>query len=231
MKGYSTDRINTMFSRIAGVYDFMNDIISLGTHRQIRKKLIDIAEIKPDYKILDCATGTGTLAVMMYRASGGRAQITGIDNCHEMLEIARKKHHHTHIRWIYGDCHSLPFPDKTFDLTTIAFGIRNMEDPLQVLKEMARVTKSGKKVIILEGGKPHIYFLPLFYVYSFIYLPFVGALFARNPAAYLYLGRSIKSFYSMDEFLELMKKSELFTEVTGTSFAGGICYICSGKVR
>src|SRR5882672_2799470 len=146
-----------MFDGIAHRYDLVNRVISLGIDQSWRKKTVRSLELRPGAKVLDLATGTGDLAIMVSRMHP-QVTIVGVDPSEKMLEVGRKKLTEAalneRIALEVGDAQALKFPDNSFDGLCIAFGIRNVPDRLQGLREMARVTKPGGRVAILELSEP-----------------------------------------------------------------------------
>lgn len=189
--------IGKMFDRIALRYDSVNTILSLSIDRVWRKTAIRALDIRPGNAVLDIATGTGDMAVLALRKHACR--VTGIDLSRQMLRLAQEKSHANGLkacfRVLQGDALSMPFPDRTFHHAMTSFGIRNVHDIDDFLKEVYRVLKPGGRFVILEFSLPG--FRPVRWVYS-IYLnrllPFFGGLISRDFASYRYLRDSIKDF-------------------------------------
>src|SRR5690606_29043528 len=151
-----------------------NSILSMGIHHLWRKKMVAISGAKPGMKVLDCATGTGDLAIEFKKAVGPEGQVIGTDFCQEMLipAPAKAKAQNLDIQFEQADVMNLPYQDGQFDIVSISFGIRNVADPVKALQEMARVTKPGGCVMILEFGQADMpVFAPLFNFYSSKVLP------------------------------------------------------------
>ncbi|BBM83623.1 bifunctional demethylmenaquinone methyltransferase/2-methoxy-6-polyprenyl-1,4-benzoquinol methylase UbiE [Candidatus Uabimicrobium amorphum] len=225
-------KIHDMFAQIAGTYDRTNSVLSLGIHHLWRNRLIKMSETKPGDAILDCATGTGDVAITFYKKNKGQGRIVGTDFCAPMLELAEKKSksNYPEIEWKIEDAQDLSFPDNTFDIATISFGIRNVDNTEDCLKSMARVVKPGGKVLILEFGQPHWPIKPFFNLYSGYILPFVGGIISGDRKAYKYLNTSSAQFPTGKKFIELMEKTQAFSEVYFKSLTSGVCYIYVGKV-
>src|SRR5262249_40080375 len=153
-------------------------------------------------RVLDCATGTGDLALELKRAVGPAGEAIGTDFCAEMLEPAPAKAARAglEVRFAVADALSLPFGDARFDVASIAFGIRNADHPRRCLREMARVVKPGGSVIVLEFGQPRGAFGALFRAYSRGVMPLVGGLMTGNRAAYQYLPRTAAAFPAGEKF-------------------------------
>jgi len=217
-----------MFSAIAPSYDLGNNVLSLGIHHGWRRKAVRLSGAKPGDRVLDCATGTGALALLFKKAVGEKGEVTGVDFCPEMLDIARKKSAAAGIHFETADILELPFTDNQFDIASIAFGIRNMEEPIACLKEMGRVVKKGGRVVILELGQPRGLTKPPFNLYRKWIIPSIGGLLTGNRAAYEYLLESSSTFPCGDKFLELMKEAGVFTETGATSLWPGLAYVYTG---
>jgi demethylmenaquinone methyltransferase/2-methoxy-6-polyprenyl-1,4-benzoquinol methylase len=227
------DVIRSMFSKVAANYDRGNDVLSMGVHHLWRKKLVKYSGARAGQKILDCATGTGDLAIEFKTVVGPTGQVTGTDFCAEMLVPAPKKalDRGLEIRFEQADVTALQYGDQDFDITSISFGIRNVSDPVKALKEMARVTKTGGTVMILEFGQVQIpIFGPLYNFYSEKILPKLGGLVTGQGEAYEYLQKSSAAFPCREQFLDLMKQSGAYGACEFISLTGGIAYIYKGTV-
>lgn len=184
-------------------------------------------------KILDCATGTGDLAIEFKQKVGVVGSVTGTDFCAEMLIPApqKAKDKGLEITFEQADVTALQYQDKQFDITSISFGIRNVSDPVKALKEMARVTKSGGKVMVLEFGQVNVPVIGTLYnYYSQNILPKIGGLVTGQKDAYEYLQKSSAAFPCREEFIDLMKESNSFSKMEYISLTGGIAYIYKGTV-
>lgn len=220
-----------MFDGIAHRYDLVNRVISLGIDQSWRKKTVRSLELKPGARVLDLATGTADLAIMIARQHP-HVTLVGVDPSPKMLEVGQKKldaeQLAERIELAVGDAQALNFPDRSFDGVSIAFGIRNVPDRLKGLKEMARVTKPGGRIAILELSEPRGGLLgPLarFHVHSVV--PAVGALLS-GAKEYHYLQRSIAAFPSARRFEALMREAGL-NIVASTSLTFGVCHLYVGE--
>jgi demethylmenaquinone methyltransferase / 2-methoxy-6-polyprenyl-1,4-benzoquinol methylase len=228
------EKIKNMFGRVAGKYDLANSILSLGVHHLWRRKLVNLSLAQPGQKVLDCATGTGDLAIEFKKQVGTLGEVIGTDFCVEMLGPAPKKAKEKglDIDFQVADVMDLPFEENTFDICSISFGIRNVQDPKKALKEMARVTRSGGQVIVLEFGQLQWPVLASIYnFYSEKILPRLGALVTGEKEAYEYLHKSSQNFPCRDEFLNLMESTKSFSDVKYTALTAGIAYIYQGTVK
>lgn len=216
--------VQKMFASISDKYDLLNDILSFGIHKLWRKKSVKLASPSNQTKILDVACGTGDFAFEFEKYS---SDIIGLDFCEEMLEIARKKAHknNSSVKFIQGDALSLPFKDETFDIVSIGFGIRNVDDIKKAITEMYRVLKKDGKIIILEFGQPKNFFIRLLYkIYSKYIMPYIGKIFARSKEAYTYLPTTANAFPCRESFLEIANVAE-FKRMSYKSLSFGIAYL------
>ncbi|MBL0692067.1 bifunctional demethylmenaquinone methyltransferase/2-methoxy-6-polyprenyl-1,4-benzoquinol methylase UbiE [Comamonas sp. JC664] len=225
--------VREMFSSIATKYDVTNEVLSFGIHRLWRRKAVRLSAAKEGDRILDCASGTGDLALVFKRKVGASGRVVGTDFCPEMLENAPAKAEKAglQVEFQVADAMDLPFADNTFDVASISFGIRNVDDPVKCLKEMARVVRPGGRVVVLEFGQPTGVFGALFRFYSKTVMPTVGGLLTGNRAAYQYLPRTSASFPAGDKFLELMEQSGAYAERAAHPLTFGTAYIYVGTVR
>jgi demethylmenaquinone methyltransferase/2-methoxy-6-polyprenyl-1,4-benzoquinol methylase len=204
-------RIRTMFGNIAPRYDLLNHLLSLNIDRYWRRRTTRLAPADGDGPVLDVCTGTGDLALAYHKATGGRVPIVGTDFCLPMLVSARKKalrrRVSQRIRFLEADTQRLPFPNDTFQLTAVAFGLRNVTDTDRGLAEMARVTRRGGKVVILEFSRPrHWLFGRLYRAYFRWLLPAIGQAVSRSrESAYNYLPASVMEFPDGEALADRMR--------------------------
>lgn len=212
-----------LFSSIAPKYDLLNHLLSLNIDRIWRKMLTDCARMQPDDRILDVCTGTGDIAIEFARR-GCSGKIIGIDISDRMLRIAQQKIEklklQRKITLQKGDGLKLPFENETFDIVTIGFGLRNLIDYKSGISEMARVLKSGGRLLILEFSLPQNPGLSGIYCfYLKMFVPLIGGIISGSKSAYGYLSSSIQNFLRYEEVLKLMKANKLknlcFKELTG----------------
>ena len=219
-------KVEQMFSRIAARYDLLNHVLSLGLDRGWRKKVArETGEI--DCRgVLDVCTGTGDMAVELCRFWKGKAFVEGIDFSHELLEIARKKSKKAglddNMTFREGNAESLPYGDEQFDAVTITFGLRNINNRGKALKEFYRVTRPGGCFVCLEFSHPkNPVFQKMYSLYLLKVVPFVSQLFGSDPAAYQYLGNTIKDFPPPSGLVSLIESAG-WKNTTYKKFAGGI---------
>lgn len=226
--------IHSMFSKVALNYDRGNNILSLGIHHLWRTQLVKKSGAKPGYQILDCATGTGDLAIAFKKAVGPTGTVIGTDFNQEMLASAptKAKQQNLDIKFELADVTKLQYPDNQFDICSISFGIRNVGDPVKALQEMARVCKPGGQVIVLEFGQMNIPVVSSLYgFYSEKILPKLGGVVTGQHEAYDYLQKSSSAFPCREEFLKLMKEAGSFSEMHYAPVSLGIAYMYFGTVK
>jgi len=222
-----------MFASIARRYDKGNQVLSLGLHHRWRRAAVKASGAKPGDRVLDCATGTGDLAFAFQRAVGRLGRVLGIDFCAEMLEVARAKAEEEGlpIQFEEADTLHLPYADGAFDVASIAFGIRNVDDPARGVSEMARVVRPGGSVAVLEFGQPGgALFGPLYRFYSAHVIPRIGGWLTGKRSAYEYFHRTSSEFPSGPAFVALMENTERFSSVRARSLTGGIAHVYIGTV-
>ncbi|MCB9730635.1 MAG: class I SAM-dependent methyltransferase [Deltaproteobacteria bacterium] len=202
-----------MFDRIARRYDLMNRLLSFGLDRRWRRHLLDaLGEVAPGDALLDVATGTADVALAMAARFEG-AEVVGLDPSYGMLAVGREKIARrgmdARVSLVAGDAQALPFPDGRFAATAIAFGIRNVPDRLRALREFARVTRPGGRVVVLELSEPRrgaLAPLARFHVHRVV--PWLGSLLS-GAREYRYLQQSIAAFPPAESFAALMAEAGL----------------------
>jgi len=222
-----------MFNAIAGRYDFLNHLLSLGQDVRWRKALKQFLPDSDGQTILDLATGTADVLISLSKNNPKIHRGLGVDPAIKMLEIGRKKikaqHLDDRLELAQGDAQALPFLDDTFDCVAIAFGIRNIPDLRLALLEMYRVTKKGGRVLILEFSKPEN---PLLKAGHWLYLqtvvPMVGFLFSGNFKAYMYLNQTIQTFPYGDRFCKILKQMG-FVNIEPHPLMGGAATIYAAQ--
>lgn len=224
-------QVEQMFDNISGKYDLLNRILSMGIDVSWRKKVVKSVKKEKPETILDIATGTGDLAIAMAKSTD--AKITGFDLSAGMLEVGRKKveeqNLQNRIEMIQGDAENMPFEDNSFDVITVAFGVRNFENLEKGLNDIYRVLKPDGKFIILEFSQPESF--PMKQLYSFYsrtVLPRIGKKISKDQSAYTYLPDSVQAFPYGEEMKKILKKSK-FVEPYDKKLTFGIASIYESK--
>ncbi len=228
-------RIRRMFGQIAPWYDFLNHLLSLNIDKRWRDRTAKLVPPGPAAlgPILDLCTGTGDLALTYDRDAKGTVPIVGADFSHEMLVRAVKKcaavGASDRVKFVEADAQALPFADNTFQLVTIAFGLRNVTDTDKGLREMVRVTRPGGRVAILEFSKPRNPVLGRLYLWYFRFvLPLIGQMISRSrESAYRYLPASVLKFPDYDALADRMRAAGL-DEVKYRPFTFGVATLYVG---
>jgi demethylmenaquinone methyltransferase/2-methoxy-6-polyprenyl-1,4-benzoquinol methylase len=219
----SPEGVESMFDRIAPVYDFMNHAMTMGLDRRWRRLTAE-AVVAPGDKVLDACCGTGDLALAA-RAEGG--EVTGLDFSEEMLKRARRKSNE--IEWVRGDMLRLPFANETFDAVTVGFGVRNVEDLDAAVRELRRVLKPGGRLAILEIVRPRGPLKVFFRAWFDGLVPLAGKVLPGG-AAYSYLPASVRRFPGPAELGERVRDAG-FDPVAHRLLGGGIVVLMVGEVR
>ena len=208
------DAVRSMFDRIAPVYDAMNRAMTLGLDQRWRRATV-AAAVRPGDRVLDACCGTGDLAIAAHRAGG---RVTGVDFSEPMLARARRKA--AVVEWVRGDALTLPFAAEAFDVATVGFGVRNLDDLERGLAELRRVLRPGGRLGILEITRPRGVLAPFYGLWFDRLVPLLGRLLPGG-SAYTYLPASVRGFPGPDELAELLRAAG-FTDVDYRLFAGGI---------
>ena len=221
-----------VFHSVAGKYDLMNDVMSFGIHRLWKRYTIDCSGVRPGQKVLDLAGGTGDLAAKFARIVGPTGEVVLADINDSMLRVGRDKLRDlgivSNVSYVQVDAEKLPFEDNTFDLITIAFGLRNVTDKDAALRSMLRVLKPGGRLLVLEFSKPEVEMLSKAYdLYSFHVMPRMGEFIARDKDSYQYLAESIR-MHPDQETLKGMMEDAGFENVEYHNLTGGIVALHRG---
>ncbi|MCR6663251.1 MAG: bifunctional demethylmenaquinone methyltransferase/2-methoxy-6-polyprenyl-1,4-benzoquinol methylase UbiE [Luteimonas sp.] len=224
--------VGEVFSSVAGKYDLMNDLMSLGIHRVWKRYFVGTAQVKKGDRVLDLAGGTGDIAALLKDRVGETGELVLGDINGTMLRVGRDRMtDRGNVRGFeYVQCNAekLPFPDASFDLVTIAFGLRNVTDKDAALREMLRVLKVGGQARVLEFSEVKAeWFKPIYDFHSFNILPKLGSLFAGDPGSYQYLAESIRKHPPQDE-LKAMMDAAGFARARYRNLSGGIVAIHDG---
>ena len=225
------DQVATMFNNISKNYDDLNRVISFGIDISWRKKVVQIVSKNNPQQILDIATGTGDLALMM--STLAPEKIIGLDISEGMLSVGKEKiskaQLNDKIEMVVGDSEDIPYADNTFDAITVSFGVRNFANLDKGLREIRRVLKSGGILVILETSNPTKFpFKQGYKFYTSFILPVIGKLFSKDKIAYSYLSESANFFPFGEAFNNILKKNG-FINTTHTPVTFGVASIYSAS--
>ncbi len=227
MEGPKAEKTKNMFSDVAKTYDLANNALTFGLAHKWRNKIVKLSETPKDGAVLDCATGTGDLALAFKKHLGKESRVVGQDFCKEMLDLAPHKANKKNldVKFQLGDVMELPYEDQSFDTVTIAYGIRNVQDPKVGLSEMWRVLKPNGKLLILETGEGEgILNWPITF-YTKHVTPFIGGLVTKKKDAYKYLSNSSQKFPSKGNFIALSKNFKNLKNAYFKTLMFGASYI------
>lgn len=219
-------KVSELFATIARRYDLINDIQSFGLHRVWKRRVLRLANPKPGERALDLCCGTGDLTLAL--ATSG-AESVGLDFSEPMLEVARQKakarNAASKAEFICADAQKIPFPENTFDILTIGYGLRNLADLDAGLQDMFRVAKPGARFVTLEFGKPdNPVWRTIYFGYLRFFLPIFGKLFCGSAAAYRYILESLKHYPAQQAVAEKMRNAG-WKNVRVINLLGGIMSI------
>jgi demethylmenaquinone methyltransferase/2-methoxy-6-polyprenyl-1,4-benzoquinol methylase len=220
------DDVSSMFDRVSRGYDLTNDVLSLGVTPYWRMRTRRAIDPQPGTRILDVACGTGTVTRIL--ADEG-AEVTGLDFSHGMIGEAIERHgDHPNITFQQGDATQLPFDDNTFDVTTVSFGIRNVQEPKRALAVMLRVTKPGGRIVVCEFSHPTNGLVGWGYdTYMNVAMPTVVRLVSSDPEAYRYLFKSIQAWPDQRTFAGWLREVG-YTDVAHRNLTYGIVALHRG---
>jgi demethylmenaquinone methyltransferase / 2-methoxy-6-polyprenyl-1,4-benzoquinol methylase len=229
----SPDRISGMFDAIAGRYDLLNTVLSGGLDRYWRRRAIRALRFTGRETLVDVCTGTGDVGIASARAKRGARRVLGVDFAGAMLrhgiEKTRKTGLNCRIQFVRGDAMCLPVGAASADGVTIAFGIRNVQDPVVVCSELRRVLKPGGRVVILEFGLPQMRAVQALYLWYFRnVLPRIGRAVSHHSAAYSYLPESVGAFPWGEDFAKVLGGAG-FNNVRSQPLTFGIVYLYVGE--
>jgi len=226
-------KVNDLFAAIARRYDLINDLQSFGLHRLWKRRVVRLAQLKSGDRALDVCCGTGDIALALARNG---AETTGLDFSQKMLEVAAERNQAPdpkpqtpNPKFIQGDAQQLPFPDNSFDIVTVGYGLRNLTSWERGLEEMHRVAKPGARIIVLEFGKPaNALWRAVYFTHLRLSVPLIGLLFAGNAQAYAYILESLKHYPAQLAVAEKMRGLKL-TNVRVINLLGGAMAINYGE--
>ena len=225
-------KVNDLFARIARRYDLINDLQSFGLHRWWKRRVVELAQIKAGDQALDLCCGTGDIAFALAQRG---AQTTGLDFSPQMLEVAaarQQKIPRSALRppqFRQGDAQQLPFPENSFDIVTVGYGLRNLTSWERGLDEMFRVARPGARLIVLDFGKPaNALWRAIYFAHLKMSVPLMGWLFCGNAQAYAYILESLKHYPAQLAVAEKMRALRL-KNVRVINLLGGAMAINSGE--
>jgi len=230
--GEKAKHVRAVFDSVAGKYDLMNDLMSAGVHRLWKRYTLSQTGLRPGQAALDVAGGTGDLAAGMARQVGERGLVVLSDINASMLEVGRNRLLDRglmrNVRFAIANAESLPFEDESFDCVTIGFGLRNVTDKPAALASMRRVLRPGGRLLVLEFSKPVVPGLkPIYDVYSFSVLPWLGRRVAGDSDSYQYLAESIRRFPDQESLRTMMEQAGL-EDCRYHNLTGGIVALHKG---
>jgi demethylmenaquinone methyltransferase/2-methoxy-6-polyprenyl-1,4-benzoquinol methylase len=236
-------KVNDLFAAIARRYDLLNDLQSFGLHRRWKRRVVELAAVQSGNRALDLCCGTGDLALALARRG---AEVTGLDFSPAMLEIAearRQRNFKSQIsnlksqiqsairnpQFIPGDALQIPFPDASFDIVTVGYGLRNLTSWEKGLGEMHRVAKPGARLVVLDFGKPaNALWRGIYFAHLKCAVPLLGWLFCGNADAYAYILESLKQYPAQPAVAAKMRELKL-VNVRVINLLGGAMAINYGE--
>jgi demethylmenaquinone methyltransferase/2-methoxy-6-polyprenyl-1,4-benzoquinol methylase len=224
--------VHEVFRSVAGNYDLMNDLMSLGVHRAWKRDFVANSGVRLGDRVLDLAGGTGDIAALLSRIVGKQGHVMLTDINEAMLEVGRRRLEDRgivgNVAYALVNAEALPFDDNEFDAVTIAFGLRNVTDKDAALREMHRVLRPGGRALILEFSEVRHEPLKMVYdAWSFGVLPLLGKFVADDEDSYRYLAESIRKHPAQEELAQMMREAG-FQDVRYRNLTGGIVAIHSG---
>jgi demethylmenaquinone methyltransferase/2-methoxy-6-polyprenyl-1,4-benzoquinol methylase len=228
-EGEKAARVGAVFDDVAGRYDVMNDLMSLGLHRYWKRFALSVARPRAGERVLDVAAGSGDLALALARAVGPRGEVWASDINRRMLERGRDRLLDEGVvaPAVQCDAERLPFPAACFDCVTVGFGLRNMTHKDRALAEMARVLRPGGRLVVLEFSRVWAPLAPAYDLYSFRVLPWLGRRVAGNADAYRYLAESIRMHPDQATLARMMEAAGL-ESVEVFNLAAGVVAVHRG---
>jgi demethylmenaquinone methyltransferase/2-methoxy-6-polyprenyl-1,4-benzoquinol methylase len=204
-------KVGDLFAAIARRYDLLNDLQSFGLHRRWKHRVAELSAAKPGDRALDLCCGTGDISFALAKRG---AETTGLDFSEKMLEVANHKSNSQseirNPRFIQGDAQQILFPDNSFDIVTVGYGLRNLASWERGLDEMFRVARPGARLIVLDFGKPpNALWRKIYFTHLKCSVPLIGLLFAGNSQAYAYILESLKNFPAQQGVAEKMRALKL----------------------
>ena len=226
-------KVNDLFATIARRYDLINDLQSFGLHRLWKRRVVKLAAVQSGNRALDLCCGTGDIALALAQRG---AETTGLDFSDKMLEVAAVRSQKSEVKsqkknpqFLHGDAQQLPFPDHSFDIVTVGYGLRNLTSWERGLDEMFRVAKPGARLIVLDFGKPANWlWRAIYFAHLRCSVPLIGLLFSGNASAYAYILESLKHYPAQLAVAEKMRGLKL-ANVRVINLLGGAMAINYGE--
>ena len=225
-------KVNDLFARIARRYDLINDLQSFGLHRNWKRRVVALAAVKADQRALDLCCGTGDIAAALAQRG---AETTGLDFSPQMLEVAAQRQRNmkspiSNLKFVQGDAQQLPFPENSFDIVTVGYGLRNLTSWQRGLEEMRRVARPGARIIVLDFGKPaNALWRAVYFAHLKMSVPLIGLLFCGNASAYAYILESLKHYPAQLAVADQMRQLQL-ANVRIINLLGGAMAINYGEM-
>ena len=227
-------KVNALFARIARRYDFLNDLQSFGLHRLWKRRVVRLAQIKSGDRALDLCCGTGDISFALAR---GGAATTGLDFSPQMLEVAVQRQSHlksqiSNLKFLQGDAQQLPFPENSFDIVTVGYGLRNLTSWERGLDEMWRVARPGARLVVLDFGRPaNALWRGLYFAHLKMSVPLMGWLFCGDASAYAYILESLKHYPAQLAVAEKMRALKLENVRVINLLGGAMAINCGEKSK
>jgi demethylmenaquinone methyltransferase / 2-methoxy-6-polyprenyl-1,4-benzoquinol methylase len=225
-------KVNDLFAAIARRYDLINDLQSFGLHRFWKRRVVQLAKVQSGNRALDLCCGTGDIALALAQRG---AETTGLDFSEKMLEVAEarlqknSKLETQNLKFLQGDAQQIPFPENSFDIVTVGYGLRNLTSWEKGLEEMFRVAKPGARLIVLDFGKPsNLLWRKIYFTHLRCSVPLIGLLFCGNAQAYAYILESLKHYPAQLAVAEKMRGLKL-ANVRVINLLGGAMAINYGE--
>ncbi len=219
-------KVQALFTRIASRYDLMNDLQSFGLHRRWKRRVVELARPRPGARALDLCCGTGDIALGLADAG---AKVVGLDFTEPMLQVARARDARSRVGWVRADAQRLPAPDGLFEVVTVGYGLRNLADWEQGVREMVRVARPGGRVLVLDFGKPaNPVWRSVYYAYMRLFVPLLGLVTCGSASAYSYILVSLKHYPAQAGVAAKMMALGL-VNVHVVEFLGGVMSINYGE--
>lgn len=224
--------VRKIFNSIAPRYDLINDLLSFGIHRSWLKKAVRKIPIEDNYYILDLATGTGNFAFEFIKANPN-VKVVGMDIAEQMIKIAQQKNEKFSgkVKFQVGDATNIPFQDNYFNVVSISYGIRNIQNMDRCFAEIHRVLKPNGYLVIVEFGLPSNLFRKIYRLYQNLFIVKFGGFISKNSEAYSYFVQSVNSFPYGENFVQKIQETNLFHSVRYFPLTFGVAYIYICQAR